>query len=121
MYQAALLCMLHSAYHGEFGTKSDFDAKVEPLVGPSLQLMRSLASSPVCSTLLWPVLITGSCIAPPQQRIAMDKWLRASPFRMPIVDRARAVLDVAWKATNETLFGVLALDRALETIDFCMS
>ncbi len=109
IYQEALLVYLHAGFYASDVTNSEFRHKVSASVSKILLLMESIPQvSPKVSiwvTLLWPLMIVGSCLTSTTDRKRLLEIYRQSPCKMAILDRAIQLLDLVWERDSDVVFG----------------
>jgi hypothetical protein len=123
IYKISMLIFLYTAYCTRYSLKVYFMEKVRPLVREVLPLLGAIHSSAMATTMLWPVMIIGSCLDQPSQQQELRQMLTVSRFKMRIVDRAIQLLDWVWEASDEGMLGSYRLEAQMKRhkFVFCMS
>lgn len=125
IYQRACLLFLFSMRNGAQAPSGSFIASIRPLIDSFIELFACLSvESPAWTTMMWPLIVVGSCITEtPQQERMM--WLAAqSKFNMAAVDKCLELVKAMWAAYRENpmYFGPYGLEKLLEVrgLNICM-
>jgi hypothetical protein len=109
IYQEALLIYLHAGFYASDVSHPEFCKKVAPSVIRIFSLMESIPQVPptvgLWSTLLWPLMMVGSCLTSLSHKKQWLEIYRQSPCKMAIMDRAVELLDLVWEQDNDVVFG----------------
>ncbi len=96
IYQEALLIYLHEGFYASDVANLAFRQKLDRSITKLIPLLESIQQMPsissLCSILLWPSVILGSCIHLPEQRQHIREMISSWPGNMAIVDRALQLL-----------------------------
>ena len=120
IYQQGLLIFLHASFFAY--QKDDFShsLEVEHISNNMFELLDAV-SSKAASTILWPIIILGSCLHLPERQRKLRTILSTSVFQMTSLTRAIQLLDWLWD--DPTAFGPQGLDIVMKThkVNFCMA
>lgn len=126
IYREALLIYLHAAFFASGVSNSIFRHKIEALVTKLLPLMDKITQLPsissLCSVLLWPSIIMGSCLQWHEERQAFRQIFGRWQHGMAISDRAVQLLEWVWEEDNNSVFGPYGFEIVMNRhkINFCM-
>ena len=127
IYQHSLLIFLHASFHGYHTVNSESIAEVEASMKVVLSLLWSLSHastpSPLLSIMMWPIIITGSCLREPRLQANLRAELLESSVTMSIVTRAVQLLDCLWGEHSELAYGPVGLEIVMKKhgLNMCMS
>jgi hypothetical protein len=119
-YQQALLIFLHANFYASKNMDPNFLALIEKSLELSFSLVTYLPEdTSIMATMLWPVLIIGSCLRHPLHRMFLRHRMLGSPFNMTILSKTVQLLDWLWE---EDEFGPYGLGNVMKRhkITHCM-
>ncbi|OAL17717.1 hypothetical protein AYO22_11373 [Fonsecaea multimorphosa] len=121
IYQLALLAFLYSACYVKYRNKEDFCKRMAPIIVEFRHLCGHTCASPLQTTLLWPLMVIGSCLTSSEDQQEMCAGLSRSRFDWAITHRALEILKMTWELHKDDIFGPFALGTVVKSHDFCVS
>lgn len=127
IYQHSLLIFLHASFHGSNTVNSGSITEVESSIKIVLSLLWNLSHastpSPLLSIMMWPIIITGSCLRDPRLQANLRSGLLESSVTMNIVTRAVQLLDCLWAEQSDVAYGPMGLEIVMKKhgLNICMS
>lgn len=126
LYREALLIWLHASMyihevaHAEF--LSQLDCSVQRAGGFMETLRHFSARCSVRTTLLWPVLMVGSCLRSPTSQESLENSLRNGDHNVPNVTGAIELLRGVWDGPSDEIFGPYGLELVMKRrgVSFCL-
>lgn len=102
IYQQVLLIFLYTMFHGPQAPTPSLDAQITVHVGLAFSFLGILPRDAfVQTTLMWPMLIAGSCLRDPAARARVLAGLESLPYTMLSVARMFEFLVLLWKEMDE--------------------
>lgn len=118
IYEEAILVYLYLSFYASRSPKSELFEMINPCLDRFVQyLSRFPQGSSLDTTLMWPLLIAGSCMRLPGHRSITRNHLESSHVSMTARIRTLQLLDFVW-ADSANGFGLQALARAMEAHNF---
>lgn len=121
IYQLAVLTFLYSAGYVKNRNKDQFSKEITPIIDEFRRLCGQTRGSPARTTMLWPLMVIGSCLTSPADRQKVCSALSTSSYDMAITQRALQILQMTWDLQDEDIYGPMALEAVMKRHDFCMS
>ncbi|KAF2098755.1 hypothetical protein NA57DRAFT_75993 [Rhizodiscina lignyota] len=115
----ALYIYLSTALAGSLISDPDILSFIQFHIDAILNMAGSLAESHYACTLMWPLLIAGSCMVRESQRTELVTRLRASRYRMKHVFSACDLLQKLWESHDPQAYGPYGL-YMMERHDYCI-
>jgi hypothetical protein len=120
IYQKGLLIFLHSSFYISNAKDPILIAEVDSIADEMFLLLEEI-STRAASTILWPMIIMGSCLRLLEKRHKLREMLVASPFHMTAVPRTIQLLDWLWE--DPSAHGPHGLEAVMKKhkINLCMA
>lgn len=116
VYQQACTIFLITAFHGSRGPTAELFAEVEPCLDRFLIHLSQLSyESAAWTTVMWPILVAGSCMRCREQRDGLLKLIVDSTFEMRAVQNMQYPLSLIWSEMdkNADIYGPNGLESVL--------
>lgn len=114
IWREAITIYLKATQGGSRVKSTPILVEIQSHVSKVVQLWESLAPSPYCTTLMWPALITGSCMTEFDQQKRVQRGMMFGGASMMHLKQAQALLQHLWGDEDERSFGPYGLYRAME-------
>lgn len=120
IYHLAVLIFLHASFYVSPIELDVLEAKIENPVSQMFPMLNILSMT-VSTTMLWPLMILGSCLRDPELQQGLQRMLQNDPLCGTIAKLASQLLEWVWE--DDTLFGPLGLDSVVKrhAVDFCFT
>lgn len=114
MYQHALYIYLYCAIHGPHPPNLHLLFQINAHIEGFFILMDELpSSSPAWTTMLWPVLVIGSCLRHDRQQDHLTRVVASMVQKMYIIPRVLQILRWLWNTDPETAFGPYGIEKIM--------
>ncbi|EED17154.1 C6 transcription factor, putative [Talaromyces stipitatus ATCC 10500] len=120
-YQQACLIFLHTSFHGPHPPDTHLFARVDVCTEKFLNYFGQLSTeSPAWTTMMWPMIIVGSCLRTARQRRIFTDIVNKSTFQMRIVDSTLRFIQWVWEAYDydQSTYGPYSIERIIRTKKF---
>jgi hypothetical protein len=124
IYQKALLIFLYISFHGRQPPTGALLDRIEPCLTEFCRLITSLPTdSPLMTTMMWPVIIAGSCMRDAAQRNQIRQLLDF-PNSMSTVTRTLDLLNCIWEdqSHHSMIYGLCGIELTMKrgNINLCV-
>jgi hypothetical protein len=124
MYQQTVLIFLHSSFYGSKVSDPAFISLIDTSMEILLQLSNPIESdSHILSTLLWPIMIMGSCLRDYNAWSDLRSRMLDTPYQMELISKSVQILDWLWEEDHTSVFGPYGLGVVMKKhhVTHCMA
>ena len=124
MYRHALFAYLKAAMCGSVVDNPKVIYQLQQHIDEVWPILDEVRNSPYGTTILWPLLIIGSCVVREDQRHSLRNRLESpGQWRMSQVIQALRLLNLLWDSNDRHAFGPYGLYFTMKEhgINFCMA
>lgn len=118
----ALRIYILAAQLGSDPPTPEVDSAIQTNVEAMAKISRIIAATPYASTLMWAVIVGGSCVKDEIYRQELAFWLRTSHYQMRHLSLVLNALELLWADPSPNAFGPYGLRYISEKHDlnFCI-
>ncbi|KAK5057764.1 hypothetical protein LTR84_011765 [Exophiala bonariae] len=114
IYRQALLMFVKTSMCGSVVSNPKVITELQGHIEVITDAMPIVNASPFATVLLWPLMITGSCITSPRERLELMKRLEHTEIDVMQVSQAASLLRLLWEDKDERAFGPFGLHLIMQ-------